>query len=355
MTRHGARLAGVAVTSLAPLTAGFAFAADEFPDPDSGAQAKVSDSEVWIALKDGYSHTVSVKDTTISFVNPGWEMKFSRYIVANSDLPGCERRNGLLTASGGRFTELACLAGRSVVHLLLADLNDTFVGGEQALKMDIRGQAGSDYIRTAKGKDWLEGGAGNDVLRAGDNADTLNGGADDDILDGYKGADVHECGDGTDKAQYQGRTAKVTVTLDDVANDGESGEGDNVKRTCENVEGWNGADSLTGSSGSNRLYGRDGNDTLSGAGGDDWLYGSNGNDTLKGDAGNDRIHGEAGADTITGGSGADTIWGEDGNDVINAKGDGSIDTVFCGAGETDIVYADATDRVDIGTCEQIIN
>ena len=35
-------------------------------------------------------------------------------------------------------------------------------------------------------------------------------------------------GDGTDAATYGGRAAPVTVTLDNQANDGEAGEGDNV-------------------------------------------------------------------------------------------------------------------------------
>ena len=333
-----------------------ALAADQFPDPNTLYQAEGGGDDVWIALRDGYAHTVTMQDTSINFVNSAWEMKFSKEIVANHDLGLCDRRDGILTVSRAGFNGLACMdTFVTSVHLRLADLGDMFVGGDRALKMDIRGEAGSDYIRTSKGKDQLDGGGGKDVLRSGDNIDTLLGGADDDILDGGRGADLHECGDGSDTAQYQGRASKVTVTLDDVANDGESGEGDNVKKTCENVEGWNGPDVLTGSTGSNRLFGRDGNDTLSGGGGDDWLWGSNGNDTLRGDAGSDRIHGEAGADTITGGAGADTLWGDDGNDIINGKGDGFIDTIYCGGGLTDVVYADATDRVDIGTCEQIIH
>lgn len=69
-------------------------------------------------------------------------------------------------------------------RLDMDDLNDTFVGGVVAAKMDIRGEDGNDYIRTAKGKDQLLGGSGNDVLRSGDADDMLFGSPDDDVLDG---------------------------------------------------------------------------------------------------------------------------------------------------------------------------
>ena len=350
------RLGFVCVTAAvsALLLTTIAIAADGFPTNGDSAAAN---NGMWFLLDDGNSDHVSVTESTYgAYFLPAWRMTFNPKIELYTELlsGGCEPQDetGLFTFLYARVNCPAYV----VIHLRMGDLNDTFVGGDVSTKMDVRGDDGRDYIRTARGKDSLDGGAGNDVLRSGHAVDLLLGGADDDILDGGQGADSHDCGEGSgDKAQYQGRTSKVTVTLDDVANDGESGEGDNVMKTCENVEGWNGPDVLTGSTGSNRLYGRDGNDTLSGSGGDDWLWGGNGNDALKGDTGSDRLHGEAGSDTITGGAGADTVWGDDGNDVINAKGDGSVDTIYCGGGATDVVYADATDRVDIGTCEQIIN
>ena len=50
-------------------------------------------------------------------------------------------------------------------------------------------------------------------------------------------------GDGTDTVDYSDRTESVSVTPDDVANDGEAGEGDNVKnvesiREFGNLEIW---------------------------------------------------------------------------------------------------------------------
>src|SRR5205085_821371 len=82
---------------------------------------------------------------------------------------------------------------------------------------------------------------------------------------------------GVDTARYNLRTARVTVSLDGVANDGQTGEGDNV--AVENTVGGSGSDHLTGNAGAN---------ALSGGGGADVLNGKGGNDTLTGGGGRDR-------------------------------------------------------------------
>ena len=89
----------------------------------------------------------------------------------------------------------------------------------------------------------LTGTPGNDILR---------GGPGDDVLDGGLGSDDMAGGRGTDAVTYAGRPA-VTVTIDDLANDGPPGELDNVQTDIENVYGSDGADMLTGSAGANAL------------------------------------------------------------------------------------------------------
>lgn len=64
---------------------------------------------------------------------------------------------------------------------------------------------------------------------------------------------------------------------------------------------------------------------------------TNGANIVQGGGGNDSINGMGGDDTIYGGYGSDTIYGGDGNDIIygdavNAKPDGSADTLDGGAG-----------------------
>lgn len=311
-----------------------------------------NNSGVWLILKDGRADHVTAKAAG----EDGWSftMPLNRFISWEEDRfkhNGCERENweGLFPHS---FRTLVCNYMTWDIHMRMGDLNDTFVANDLTAKLFLYGEDGSDYLRSSSGKDSLSGGSGNDVLRSGAGVDSLLGEGDNDVLDGGDGADILNCGDGSDTVQYQGRTAALTVTLDDLANDGATGENDKIESSCENVEVWNGADRVTGSSGPNRIEARDGNDTLKGGAGSDRLYGGAGKDTLNGDAGNDYLSGEAGDDTISGGSGTDTVYGGDGSDTINVK-DGVRDVVYCGGGAYDAVVYDAgIDEIDIGTCER---
>jgi Ca2+-binding RTX toxin-like protein len=131
------------------------------------------------------------------------------------------------------------------------------------------------------------------------------------------GADDIAGGDGVgDLVSYVGRDGAITYTGDDnVANDGESGEGDNVRSDVEWVYGGAGNDSLTGTDntngGFNDLRGMMGNDIVNALAGNDWLdsHGHWGRDTLSGGAGNDRLDGGVGVkaqDHMDGGDGTDT-------------------------------------------------
>jgi uncharacterized delta-60 repeat protein len=127
----------------------------------------------------------------------------------------------------------------------------------------------------------LEGGAGND---------TLTGGSGSDRLDGGSGADRMAGGAGTDTLYYGSRTRNLTVTLaDNLANDGEAGEGDNARSDIEIVVAGSGHDTIRGSSGNNTFHGNGGNDRLFGGGGNDTLDGGEGRDSLFGESGNDRL------------------------------------------------------------------
>jgi Ca2+-binding RTX toxin-like protein len=173
------------------------------------------------------------------------------------------------------------------------------------------------------------GGQAGDRLVGDGGAQLLSGGPGDDILDGGGGADTLDGGDGTDTVTYASRTTPLTVTLDDVANDGAALEGDDVTSTVENVIGGSAADSLTGDASDNELTGGAGADTLSGL------------------AGGDALLGQAGADTLIGGPGVDGLSGGGGADTLFSK-DGEIDIDICGAG-ADTAHADAVDA--LGGCE----
>lgn len=242
-----------------------------------------------------------------------------------------------LTATSGNDT---VLVGHSASDQWLVLNQDTFkdvslVGVE---RLTVRG-AGGDDVLNASGLEpaWprssyfstglaaqltvtLEGGAGNDSLTGGALGDTLRGGLDADVLLGSagddlsfgdegddafeegaapNGADIFNGGDGTDTVRYGGRSQPVTVTIGSQSNDGESGEGDDVRADVEGVTGGSAADSLTCSVTTGC--------TLRGGGGGDLLTGNTGPDTLHGEAGDDVLRGATGNDVMTGGDGVDLI------------------------------------------------
>jgi Ca2+-binding RTX toxin-like protein len=144
----------------------------------------------------------------------------------------------------------------------------------------VLGSDGNDTLVGDKFRNTLLGGPGNDTLLGLDQDDTLDGGPGTDLIDG---------GNGNDTITYVGHTAPLSVSLDDVANDGQAGENDNA-RDIQNVIGGDGDDILIGNAlnnilrglaGNDRLFGLDGNDTLIGSGGTDFADGGNGTDTCQ--------------------------------------------------------------------------
>jgi hypothetical protein len=148
------------------------------------------------------------------------------------------------------------------------------------------------------GDDELEGGPANETILAGPGNDAIRGGREgNDLEDGGpgddrfdesvagEGSDTFIGGDGRDELTYSGsaldgRISPLTVTLDGIANDGESGEQDNVGGDIESVTGGRGPDTLIGSEDSNELHGGAGDDVLRGLGGSDRLDGGDGNDQI---------------------------------------------------------------------------
>lgn len=208
---------------------------------------------------------------------------------------------------------------------------------------DLVGGAGDDILHGNSVSNNIKGGAGNDILWGGaagtcaSDVDTLEGEAGDDT---FKMTAVSDCADslsggaGTDTADYQLRTAALTIILDNGALDGESGEKDNVRNDIEIVIGGTNDDIITGSANNDTLHGGAGNDTLNGGAGDDTLVGGSGDDTLNGDAGNDTFD-EGLTDsriTIAQNKGG-------GNDVING-----------GAGFNTVTYAERTADITVTLC-----
>lgn len=108
-------------------------------------------------------------------------------------------------------------------------------------------------------------------------------------------------GAGFDTVDYSPSTRGVTVTMDNVANDGRLGDADNVGRDIERLFGSSHADTLIGNELNNKIAGRNGKDTLRGGAGTDTI------DAL------DNIGPEADA-IIDCGSGTDTAFRDLGDD-----------------------------------------
>jgi Ca2+-binding RTX toxin-like protein len=278
-----------------------------------------------------------------------------------------------LCEDGNSATNVRCgAAGVTEIRILLQDngdhltIDDSVAAAGQPRILaeggdgpdELTGGAGPESLCGGPGVDTLNGGGGNDRLdfpcidSQGDQtpgADTLNGDAGDDQLNGGPAGSPLEGdklfgGDGTDTAYYDLRVAPLTITLDDVANDGEAGEGDNVHADVENVIGGSAGDTLAGSDAPNALDARDGDDIVTGGGADD---------TLAGGVGNDRLSGGDGADTLNAADGDDALMGDDGNDL--ASGGGGADALNGGPGGDMLAGGPGLDTLDGGDGDDRLN
>jgi hypothetical protein len=204
----------------------------------------------------------------------------------------CFGENSSLVFTGGdgddEVSAVSC-AGSAV---------DLGAGNDIALATGtILGGPGRDTLRGRAGNDVIQGGPGRDLLIPGGGTDAVSGGPDPDT------------------GSYEDRTGAqpVIVSLDNLPNDGQPGEGDNIGSDVEN------------------------------------LVGGAGDDTLNGDAGPNDIDGGDGGDVINPGGGADFVDGGTGNDRINAR-DGAQDRIICGDGN-DQAIVDAFDTVI--ACEDV--
>ncbi len=298
--------------------------------------------------------------------------------------------------SGGNGTDTLTYSSRTSALTMTI----TAAGVASANDGDLSSAAGSppenddikddiEVINAASGNDNISGGgtqgitvfagAGNDTLAGGLGADTLSGGIGNDRffegVGGTTGADVFVGSDGTDVIDYSGRSDGVVVLLDGTANDGETGELDNVGTDIENIIGGDGADSLTGSALNNIIVGGPGADTVHGGAGLDTLsyapYSAavtatlatiaNGTDSsavngtgagaeadvlfgdienLTGGAGADELTGNSGPNELVGGAGSDTLTGGAGDDVLEGGSAGNTEgnVLDCGP-DGDIGYA----------------
>jgi Ca2+-binding RTX toxin-like protein len=259
------------------------------------------------------------------------------------------------------------IAGGDGADELSNSLNDNAVSFD--------GGAGDDDITGGEAADTLAGGPGNDKINGRGAGDNINGGDGNDTLngDGYNtghSADVIDGGPGLDKVESEwsdptdSAQPLLNVTLGGGADDGQPGEGDDV-RGVEQLY-VNAGGTYVGTDGPEKIWVHqvEQPSTIRGAGGDDDIDASDGTDDIDGGAGRDVLDGGFGDDHIVGGAGPDQIHGDTpegecgvvycklpfGNDTIEAR-DGEVDSIDCGVGQ-DRVVADASDVV-AGDCETV--
>ena len=183
----------------------------------------------------------------------------TRFIVnlngANSSVDGTQvTRVALLEAHGGVGND---------------QINGT-PNGDQ-----ISGDTGVDTLNGGDGPDTIDAGAGGGEVDDGASATTIIGGSGNDNWTAGSGRDTFVPGDGSDSVSYGGRSNPVTITLDGLADDGDTGEGDNVGQ----------AEDATGGAGNDRIVGNDLGDRLHGGPGDDSIVGGKAEDRLRGQRG----------------------------------------------------------------------
>lgn len=195
--------------------------------------------------------------------------------------------------------------------------NDGLSGEGDTVRTDI------EVLLGGSANDNFTGGAANNTLDGGAGDDTLNGGGGDDTFlqgDADDGSDTIVGGTGIDLVDYSERTDDLTVTMDGAAaNDGLSGEADNIAADVEMLLAGEGDDTITGNALNNLIEGGDGVDTLNGDAGADELFGGAGDDILNGGAGDDTLDGGADDDTYDCGAGDGDIAFDDGGDTVNAN------------------------------------
>jgi hypothetical protein len=284
------------------------------------------------------------------------------------ELGGGNDRFGILNQLSVELDELVVDGGDGSDALTgdhVFDRSETLIGGAGADHLD--GMGGDDVLRGGPGDDVLDGKAGNDQVLGEDGNDELAGDGQaapgTDLIDGGAGSDILKdyTEHGTDLHP------PANVSLNGAADDGRSGEGDNVVGIERYIGYVNGDHVLTDGPEDWQVWSNvssGGASTVRALGGNDRVVGQDAQEIIDGGAGDDYLEGGKNHDTLIGGPGKDIIFGDEtdsscnsyypescvryGNDIIEAR-DGEADQVDCGPG-ADRAVVDPADVV-AANCE----
>jgi Ca2+-binding RTX toxin-like protein len=233
-------------------------------------------------------------------------------------------------------------------------LDGTDVGGGNALKNVLIGDAGDNILNGLAEADDMRGGLGDDtyyVDNVGDKVtENLAEGTDqvNSLIDHTLGLNLENLLlGGTGNLKGTGNTLNNTITGNAGNNILDGGDGNDTLNGGlgnDDLKGGKGDDALNGQAGNDKLDGGDGNDELDGGDDDDTLLGGAGDDELDGGAGTDSLDGGAGNDELDGGDGNDTLLGGLGDDEFGDE-DETADSMTGGAGNDTYWVDHAGDKV----------
>jgi hypothetical protein len=294
------------------LVALLAVAAFAVAAPTASAQYTIDENANAVVIGSGGQSSVAIEYSTFCFVVPPFSVCPTTESVASANaVTFTDNSGGVCTdESGGEATRFNCpKRGRTeVAGTNGADSVSGSCVGTANSSLIFNGLGGDDEANapncsasqidmgpgndTATGSGTILGGDGRDTLRGRAGNDVIQGGAGRDLMIPGGGADSVSGGADPDTGSYEDRTGAqpVIVTLDNVANDGQPGEGDNIGSDVENLVGGAGDDTLTGDGGPNDIDGGDGGDVINPLGGADFVDGGTGNDRINArDGAQDRI------------------------------------------------------------------
>jgi Ca2+-binding RTX toxin-like protein len=248
---------------------------------------------------------------------------------------------GNINGGGGdKFVDVT-LAGITDLKLTTGQGDDIITGQNSNVAAVTTPFALPMTVFAGDGNDRLTSGG----LLSGSLTNSLDGGngADTFVQQAIKAADLISGGADVDTVDYSVRSQAIKVVVGSgLANDGETGEHDDIGISVENITGGAGNDVIDARAGTAATHILIGND------GDDTLKGSDLVDTLTGGAGDDTLAGGLGSDTITGGMGYDTIdYSDTAHDAgVTVVMDGSKGGLTSG-GETDVFNQGGASAWDI--------
>ncbi len=246
---------------------------------------------------------------------------------------------------------LALSGGVTLAATIRCKSNQTCVGTREADllkgtdgKNTMRGRGGKDTQRGGGDQDWLDGGAGSDTLAGGGGGGDVyqfsgNAWGRDTVVDNGTSNSLWFAPPNSDEFDFAPVTDDLTITL---VPDPEKPEV-TTAGGASTVD-WSGAVHF------GYVIGGEGDDTITGDDAANYIWGALGADTIDGGGGNDRIYGGNTGGGFNGSAYAETVQGGGGNDEIHVKDGAGGDTVDCGEGDHDLVWADAGDDI-AANCE----